>query len=142
MLGELEAKEGKYARARELFSVGLKKDPHCAAVYHAAALLEAKLGNLEVKHQLSICIYVHVYFPNAEYLHHIIIFQGLAELHSQAKIHFKSSIFESTSSGHDDVIERISQLEIVAQENAREGKSSQLDDKVYDADKFILDLVQ
>ena len=50
VLGELEAKEGKYARARELFSVGLKKDPHCAAVYHAAALLEAKLGNLEVKH--------------------------------------------------------------------------------------------
>jgi uncharacterized protein HemY len=48
VLGELEAKEGRYAKARELFAVGLSKDPHCAAVYHAAALLEAKLGNLEV----------------------------------------------------------------------------------------------
>ena len=81
-----------------------------------------------------------VYFADSLLL--ITILQGLSELHSQAKIHFKSSVFESTSSGHDDVIERISQLEIVAQENAREGKSSQLDDKVYDADKFILDLVQ
>ena len=50
MLGELEAKEGRYTRARELFALGLSKDPHCAAVYHAAALLEAKLGNLEVRH--------------------------------------------------------------------------------------------
>lgn len=48
VLGELEAKEGRYTRARELFSLGLSKDPHCVAVYHAAALLEAKLGNLEV----------------------------------------------------------------------------------------------
>jgi uncharacterized protein HemY len=54
VLGELEAKEGRYAKARELFAVGLSKDPHCAAVYHAAALLEAKLGNLEVSVQASI----------------------------------------------------------------------------------------
>ena len=63
-------------------------------------------------------------------------------MHTQAKIHFKSNIFETTSSGQDDIIERISQLEIFAQENARDGKTSQLDDKVYDNDKFILDLVQ
>lgn len=67
--------------------------------------------------------------------------QGLAELHTQAKIHFKSSMFESCLAGHDDIIERISLLEIVAHENARDGKF-QLDDRVYDADKFILDLVQ
>lgn len=54
VLGELEAKEGRYAKARELFAVGLSKDPHCAAVYHAAALLEAKLGNLEVSVQALI----------------------------------------------------------------------------------------
>ena len=54
VLGELEAKEGRYAKARELFAVGLSKDPHCAAVYHAAALLEAKLGNLEVSVQAPI----------------------------------------------------------------------------------------
>jgi hypothetical protein len=41
--------QGNFIRARELFSVGLQKDPHCAAVYHAAALLEAKLGNLNVR---------------------------------------------------------------------------------------------
>ena len=59
MLGELEVKEGRFARARELFALGLSKDPHCAAVYHAAALLEAKLGNLEVSPlaTLNICIY-------------------------------------------------------------------------------------
>lgn len=51
-------------------------------------------------------------------------------------------MFENTSSGQDDIIERISQLEIFAHENARDGKISQLDDKVYDNDKFILDLVQ
>jgi hypothetical protein len=68
--------------------------------------------------------------------------QGLAELHTQAKIHFKSNTFETSSPSHEDIIERISHLEVVAHENAREGKISQLDDKVYDADKFILDLVQ
>ena len=51
-------------------------------------------------------------------------------------------MFESPSSAHDDIIERISQLEIFAHENARDGKLSQLDDKVYDSDKFIFDLVQ
>ena len=58
MLGELEAKEGRFARARELFALGLSKDPHCAAVYHAAALLEAKLGNLEVSSlaTFNVCI--------------------------------------------------------------------------------------
>jgi len=114
VFGELEAKEGNFIRARELFSVGLQKDPHCAAVYHAAALLEAKLGNLN----------------------------GLSELHIKAKKHFKSSQYEVITAGHDDIIERISQLEIVAHENARDGKLSHLDDKVYDSDKFILDLVQ
>ena len=57
VLGELEAKEGRFARARELFALGLSKDPHCAAVYHAAALLEAKLGNLEVIRSNDICVY-------------------------------------------------------------------------------------
>lgn len=68
--------------------------------------------------------------------------QGLSELHSKAKKHFKSSQYESTSAGHDDIIERISQLEIAAHENARDGKLSNLDNKVYDSDTFILDLVQ
>ena len=49
VLGELEARRGRYAIARELFRAGLDKDPHYAPVYHAAALLEAKLGNLEVR---------------------------------------------------------------------------------------------
>mmetsp|Transcript_14148 Transcript_14148/g.23536 ORF Transcript_14148/g.23536 Transcript_14148/m.23536 type:complete len:1046 (-) Transcript_14148:183-3320(-) len=47
VLGELEEKHQAYAAARAFFSDGLKHDPYYAPVYHAAALLEAKLGNLE-----------------------------------------------------------------------------------------------
>lgn len=144
VLGELEAKGGKFTRARELFALGLSKDPHCAAVYHAAALLEAKLGNLEVSYPQTNFINRICHFPPLASRHNISIngLQGIAELHTQAKIHFKSNVFESSISGHDDIIERISQLEIVAHENAREGKLSHLDDKFYNTDKFIFDLVQ
>jgi hypothetical protein len=61
VFGELEAKEGNFNRARELFSVGLQKDPHCAAVYHAAALLEAKLGNLNVRFRNSYYFFTYSY---------------------------------------------------------------------------------
>ena len=71
VLGELEAKHGHHAKARELFMTGLDRDPHCMAVYHAAALLEAKLGNLE----------------------------GLAALHESAKQHFKTHQFVDSASG-------------------------------------------
>ena len=50
MLGEIEMRQGMFASARSLFSRGLEADPHYAPVYHAAALLEARLGNLEVIH--------------------------------------------------------------------------------------------
>ena len=77
MLGELEAKHGHHAKARELFMTGLDRDPHCLAVYHAAALLEAKLGNLE----------------------------GLAALHESAKQHFKNHQFvDSTSGSHNNEV--------------------------------------
>ena len=48
VLGELEMKHGSHSQARELFTRGLEQDPYYAPVYHAAALLEAKSGNLEV----------------------------------------------------------------------------------------------
>jgi hypothetical protein len=50
VLGEIEMRQGAGPRARELFALGLKRDPYCASLYHAAALLEARLGNLEVRH--------------------------------------------------------------------------------------------
>jgi Tfp pilus assembly protein PilF len=45
----MEARQGQYVKAREIFSRGLQNDPNCAPLYHAAALMEAKIGNLEVK---------------------------------------------------------------------------------------------
>ena len=51
VLGEIEMRQGLFSSARALFSQGLDQDPHYAPVYHAAALLEAKLGNIEVPMQ-------------------------------------------------------------------------------------------
>lgn len=61
VLGELEAKNGSYTKARELFALGLSKDPHCAPVYHAAAMLEAKFGNLKVRCYM-ICLFVACFY--------------------------------------------------------------------------------
>ena len=52
VLGEMEVRQQRYIKAREIFSKGIGMDPHCAPLYHAAALLEAKLGNLEVVRNL------------------------------------------------------------------------------------------
>jgi hypothetical protein len=60
VLGEIEMRQGNSARARELFALGLKRDPHCASLYHAAALLEAKLGNLEVSTIMAATFYSHL----------------------------------------------------------------------------------
>jgi len=48
VLGEQYERQGAFLQAREVFHKGLSQDPYCAQVYHAAALLEARLGNLEV----------------------------------------------------------------------------------------------
>lgn len=50
VLGELHIRKGGpvgYDQARKLFAQALDQDPLYAPVYHAAAMLEAKLGNLE-----------------------------------------------------------------------------------------------
>jgi hypothetical protein len=44
----MEARQNHFSVAREIFATGLSQDSHCAPLYHAAALLEAKLGNLGV----------------------------------------------------------------------------------------------
>ena len=49
VLGEMELRKGRYVKAKQIFNEGIILDPYCAPLYHAAALLEAKLGNLGVK---------------------------------------------------------------------------------------------
>ena len=49
VLGEMEVRQHEYANARRTFTKGLQLDSRCAPLYHAAALLEAKLGNLRVR---------------------------------------------------------------------------------------------
>ena len=65
VLGEMEVRQQRYIKAREIFSKGIRMDPHCAPLYHAAALLEAKLGNLEVVRNLYLrnflCSFWHVH---------------------------------------------------------------------------------
>ncbi len=48
VLGEIEAKHGFYSEARSILQRGLELDPSYAPLYHAAALHEAKIGNLDV----------------------------------------------------------------------------------------------
>ena len=50
VLGEMEMRQNQYVKARETFAKGLAFDSHCAPLYHSFALMEAKLGNLGVKH--------------------------------------------------------------------------------------------
>ena len=52
-LGELEVRAGTSDRAREVFTAGINADGNCAGLYHAAALLEAKLGNMQVQRALD-----------------------------------------------------------------------------------------
>ena len=53
VLGEQHERQGAFLLARDVFAKGLERDPYCAQVYHAAALLEARLGNLEVRSTLA-----------------------------------------------------------------------------------------
>jgi hypothetical protein len=53
VLGELESRQGQYLEARRWFNSGLKNDSRYIPLYHEAAMLEAKLGNLEA----SLCCY-------------------------------------------------------------------------------------
>jgi hypothetical protein len=50
VLGEQLERLGDFKQARHVFAVGLTNDASCAPLYHAAALLEARLGNLEGLH--------------------------------------------------------------------------------------------
>ena len=60
VLGEQYERDGSFQEAREIFTKGLENDPTCATVYHAAALLEARLGNLEVRLFIhSIILYIY-----------------------------------------------------------------------------------
>ena len=52
------ARQNQYSKAREVFSKGLLNDYRCAPLYHAAALLEAKLGNLAVNKILQYLVYL------------------------------------------------------------------------------------
>jgi len=85
VLGEQYEKAGSFLEARKVFALGLERDPHCAPVYHAAALLEARLGNLD----------------------------GLSEMHKKARGNLGAVAFPSSSSEADayDIIERIKSLE-------------------------------
>ena len=47
-LGELYVRQGSFAEARAIFRTGIDASPSFAELYHAYALFEAKLGNLEV----------------------------------------------------------------------------------------------
>ena len=58
VLGEMEIRQKQYLKARETFAKGLSLDSHCAPLYHAAALMEAKLGNLGVC--FSLIPYMHI----------------------------------------------------------------------------------
>ena len=77
--------------ARELFATGLERDPYCAPVYHAAALLEARLGNLD----------------------------GLSVMHRKARASLLSSNPTQSDLDHD-VIERIRQIEATAISRSRD----------------------
>lgn len=48
VMGELEVRQSSYIEARRIFRNGISNDPNYAPLYHSAALLEAKIGNLEV----------------------------------------------------------------------------------------------
>ena len=53
MLGEQLERLGDFKQARHVFADGLTNtDAPCAPLYHAAALLEARLGNLEGLHSM------------------------------------------------------------------------------------------
>lgn len=58
VLGEIEIRQNEVGRAREVLMAGLEHDPHYAATYHTAALLEARLGNLEVSHLSMLAAYL------------------------------------------------------------------------------------
>jgi uncharacterized protein HemY len=47
-LGELEVRQNQYSKARAIFAKGISLDSHCTSLYNAAALLEGKLGNLDL----------------------------------------------------------------------------------------------
>ena len=71
--------------ARGVFADGLTNDPHCAPLYHSAALLEARLGNLE----------------------------GLYDMHSKAQGNlrvFPDASISSELEGDNNIIEKISML--------------------------------
>jgi hypothetical protein len=71
VLGEIEARENQFSVARDIFAKGLSQDSNCAPLYHAAALLEAKLGNLGVTCKITslylklLFKHLYVYYPGA-----------------------------------------------------------------------------
>ena len=77
VLGEMEVRQQKYIIARETFSRGLTLDPHCAPLYHAAALLEAILGNLGVLH-----IFLYISFIPSINLPYYFLLRFLDCMHS------------------------------------------------------------
>ena len=95
VLGELNVRQGLYTKARELFDVALDQDAHYAPVYHAAALLEAKLGNLEVCIFETFSCRINYYNKFA-----MIFIQRLSELHRKAKNNFKTMNMEPTKLNH------------------------------------------
>ena len=88
VLGEKYEREGDIVKARQVFAEGLDKDPLCAPVYHAAALLEASIGNLV----------------------------GLSAMHAKATSNLVSQSSQRSSSEIDiDIIERIALIELELQ---------------------------
>jgi tetratricopeptide (TPR) repeat protein len=88
VLGEQYERDGSYTEARDVFVRGLEHDPLCAPVYHAAALLEARLGNLE----------------------------ALSEMHKKAQSNLLVSRAAETDTL--DIVEKISQLVEIASSNS------------------------
>lgn len=85
VLGEQHERLGDFKMARGVFADGLTNDPHCAPLYHSAALLEARLGNLE----------------------------GLYDMHSKAQGNlrvFPDASISSELEGDNNIIEKISML--------------------------------
>ena len=124
--GEMEARQSNYAAAKIVFERGLEEDRHCAPLYHAAALLAAKTGDLS----------------------------SLSEIHERAKMYVAGTSLNTmrqqsnslSSSNNDDyggsdndfnenddqmdIIQRIGLLQEEAEETARKAKDGESEDDV------------
>lgn len=127
MLGELHIRQGEHNRARELFAQALDQDPLYAPVYHAAALLEAKLGNLD--RLSSLHQKAKAYFhsdpdsdssdPNSKRQINVSLLDMTLGPDRKTLLLDMESDPETRQSEMDDIIERIKVLEMSAKEGGQ-----------------------